>query len=55
MNIQLGDPDTRWGVEPTIEDLVWITDNMPGYRDKASEHQLKVYEKYKEIQKTFKW
>ena len=55
MNIQRGDPDIQWGVEPTIDDLVWITVNMPCYRDKAFEHQLKVFEKYKEVQKALKW
>ena len=44
----------QW-VEPSIDDLVWMIDNIPGYRDRASTHQLMVYEKFKESQKTARW
>lgn len=53
MTHPLDNSSSRWGVEPSLDDLVWMIENIPGYS--PSEEQKTQYRAFKEQQKVKSW
>jgi hypothetical protein len=49
----MNDQSIRWGIEPSLEDLVWMIDTIPGYT--PTDDQMDRYREYKDRKKVASW